>query len=124
MRPASRPSSTNHTTCADHEHQPRDAAPIAHTSGALRLGGFAGSTKSIGRPSQMQAFGDAEQPQRPKRPGGIWPATSAVAAMIGASTSIASPWLTIVAEPAASTLRTQSARVPYGRAIRSRRRSR
>ena len=50
---------------------------------------------------------------------GSRPATSAVAAMIGASTSTLSPWLTIVAEPAARTLRTQSALVPYGRAIRN-----
>src|SRR6476661_4289200 len=49
----------NHTTWPTASTSHGIAAPIAHTSGALRLGRLAGSTRSISGPFQVQAFGGA-----------------------------------------------------------------
>jgi hypothetical protein len=88
------------------------AAPIAHTSGALRLGRFAGSTRSIGRPSHVQAFGDTEEPKGSQSARGDLRCDLRGGGDDRLVDVEASPWLTIVARPAASTLRSQSALVP------------
>src|SRR4051812_17433295 len=67
---ASLPSTTSHTTWPSASTSHGIAAPIAHTNGALRLGRLAGSTRSIGRPPKVQAFGDAEEAQGAQGSGG------------------------------------------------------
>src|SRR3954454_6994133 len=67
---ASPSSTTNHTTWPMASTSHGIAAPIAHANGALRLGGFAGSTRSIDRPPKVQAFGDAEEVQGAQGLGG------------------------------------------------------